>query len=109
MAQVLPLPFDVVLRVLEALTEDAPLGILYSCTLVDRQFNNAASKLLYKRVVLSPPFTRTINLKQRSQELVSIFLLRGNANVTRATLDWPVYIRMPSSQLEFCSGTCYQW
>ncbi|KIM89935.1 hypothetical protein PILCRDRAFT_812719 [Piloderma croceum F 1598] len=55
------LGYDVLLQVLEMFRDD--YGNLYRCSLVNREYNEIASKILYSRVVLSPPFSRGLNLK----------------------------------------------
>ncbi|KAG2005739.1 hypothetical protein CC2G_002118 [Coprinopsis cinerea AmutBmut pab1-1] len=58
-----PLYYDVLLRSLEFFRGD--YGALYRFSLVNKDFNRAASTLLYSRVVLSPPPSHAlqINLK----------------------------------------------
>ena len=46
-------------------------GLLYRCSLVNWEFNRAASRLLYFRVVLSPPFQPVLNLKDTGSIPVS--------------------------------------
>ena len=76
------LPPDILIRVCEELLEDNCLHALYSCALVNHEFHSAASRLLYRSVTLAPAFTNTINLKRRSQELVSIYSTTGTRNLT---------------------------
>ena len=54
---------DVILHVLSSFSDD--YGQLFRCSLVNKEFNRAASKMLYRRVVLSPPPSRVhqLNLK----------------------------------------------
>jgi hypothetical protein len=61
---------DILLPVLEILQYN--YGDLYRCALVNRDFNAIASKVLYSRVVLSPPFRPVLNLKDRDGLLVSM-------------------------------------
>jgi len=69
--------YDVLLPVLEIFQDH--YGNLYRCSLVNRKFNEIASKLLYSRIVLSPPFTRGINLND--QDGLSVSML--NAYLSR--------------------------
>ena len=56
-----PVPSDILLPVLEIFEGD--YCTLYLCSLVNREFNEIATKLLYSRVVLAPPFRPGLNLK----------------------------------------------
>ena len=55
------LPYDIVTQILEFAADD--YGLLFQCSLVTREFNCAASQLLYFHVVVSPPFRRVLNLR----------------------------------------------
>lgn len=62
MARAGSLIYDVLLLVLETLHD---YSHLYRCSLVNRLFNQIASKVLYSQVVLSPPFRPVLDLKDR--------------------------------------------
>ena len=62
--------YDTLLPVLEILDHD--YSDLYHCSLVNRDFNEMASKVLYSRVVLSPPFQPILNLKDKDGLSVSM-------------------------------------
>jgi hypothetical protein len=65
------LGYDVLLQVLETFQDD--YGNLYRCSLVNREYNEIASRILYSRVVLSPPFNRgRVNLKDQDGLSVSM-------------------------------------
>ena len=53
---------DILPLVLQYLSKDLPS--LYACALVDRNSNRAASALLYRHIVFSPPWTRALDLKE---------------------------------------------
>lgn len=55
------LSYDLLVRILDHFRDDYPT--LYSCSLVNWEFNHAASKILYSRAVLSPPFQRVLDLR----------------------------------------------
>jgi hypothetical protein len=68
------LNYDVLLHVLEMFQDD--YGNLYRCSLVNREYNEIASKILYSRVVLSPPpFTHGLKLKD--QDGLSVSMLKA--------------------------------
>jgi len=46
--------------------------VLYKCSLICKEFNVIASRLLYRRVVFSPPFRPVLNLRDRGTPTVSI-------------------------------------
>ena len=52
--------FDIISHIL-GLSED--YGLLYHCSLVNWEFNRAASQMLYLHVVLSPPFRPMLDLR----------------------------------------------
>ena len=56
---------DVLHHVLREFSED--YRELYRCSLVNCQFNNVASKLLYTRVEYSPAFQPVLDLKDRGE------------------------------------------
>ncbi|KAI0789308.1 hypothetical protein C8Q75DRAFT_767528 [Abortiporus biennis] len=64
------IPFDILLQVLEHLD----YLDLYNLSLVNRTFNETATKLLYRTVILSPTQSNTLNLRQKSQELNQLFI-----------------------------------
>jgi len=66
------LGYDIVNRILGLSADN--YGFLYSCSLVNWEFNHAASRLLYFRVVLSPLFQPVLNLRDTGSIPVS-----GNA------------------------------
>jgi hypothetical protein len=45
---------------------------LYKCSLVCKEFNSIASRLLYRHVVFSPPFQPYLNLRDRGTPTVSV-------------------------------------
>ncbi|KNZ77318.1 hypothetical protein J132_05746 [Termitomyces sp. J132] len=55
--------YDIHVQVLAFLHDDRIS--LYNCALVDRNFNNAASKVLYRRVCYSPEYRHVLDLKDR--------------------------------------------
>lgn len=57
------LSYDILLHVLDIFTDD--YSTLYRCAPVNWEFNRAASGLLYRRIKLSPPFQRVLDLKNR--------------------------------------------
>lgn len=61
--------YDLLLHVLDHFHDD--YGTLYRCSLVNWEFNRAALRLLYSRVVFSPPFRPVLNLKDRGVLSVS--------------------------------------
>lgn len=64
-------PHEILQEILEALIPN--YSTLYSCTLVNRQFNRAASKVLYTRIVYSPRSDeRTLSLRDRGK--LSVYL-----------------------------------
>lgn len=69
------IPYDVLLRILETIPHDH--GTLYRCSLVNHEFNHAASKVIYAKVILlSPPYRRgneTLDLKNRDSLLTVSF------------------------------------
>ncbi|KII84036.1 hypothetical protein PLICRDRAFT_366539 [Plicaturopsis crispa FD-325 SS-3] len=58
---------DTLVQVLEYLRLQQDYHSLYQCSLASREFNKVASKALYTRVVLSPPFERVLDLKNRNK------------------------------------------
>ncbi|KAJ6615376.1 hypothetical protein B0H10DRAFT_1801539 [Mycena sp. CBHHK59/15] len=58
------LSYDLLLLVLDVLGDQ--YDALYQCTLVNWEFNRAASRILYSRVVLSPAFSPTLSLKRET-------------------------------------------
>lgn len=69
-----PLYHDVLLPIFELYRDD--YGTLYRFSLVNKEFNRTASKLLYARVVLSPPpsLLRTLNLRDQGSIVVGPYL-----------------------------------
>ena len=61
--------YDVLLGILRFLSGDN--DALYQCALVNREFNPAASSLMYARVKLSLPYPRVLDLKDRGELSVS--------------------------------------
>ncbi|KAF9526215.1 hypothetical protein CPB83DRAFT_940082 [Crepidotus variabilis] len=73
----LTLNFDLIARILEFIQDDFKL--LANCSLVNSEFNLAASKLLYRRVVVSP--------KPESQQVLNLInpgAIPKNSNFTSA-------------------------
>ncbi|KAF9463355.1 hypothetical protein BDZ94DRAFT_1259156 [Collybia nuda] len=58
------LSYDTLLCVFDTFADN--YGTLYQFSLVNWEFNKAASGLLYRRIKLSPPFQRALDLKDRS-------------------------------------------
>lgn len=58
------LAYDIIAAILDCIEYD--LSFLAQSSLVNKEFNVAASKLLYRTVVVSPPpkSSRTLNLKE---------------------------------------------
>ena len=71
------LNYDLIILTLEALEEAEYhyYPTLFACSLVNRVFNEAASKLLYRKVVLDPQRTNVLRLGRRDQELVLHLIL----------------------------------
>ncbi|KAF9444948.1 hypothetical protein P691DRAFT_735742 [Macrolepiota fuliginosa MF-IS2] len=69
------LPTDILLLIFQKVQND--YNCLYSCALVNRAFNQAASKFLYRRVVLSPRFRIILSLTNP---------IPTNSNLNSATL-----------------------
>ncbi|KAI0078815.1 hypothetical protein K474DRAFT_1593325 [Panus rudis PR-1116 ss-1] len=67
------LPYDLIIRILELVDLELYYPTLYSSSLVNHTFNQAARRLLYKKVVLSPPWRMTLDLRRRDQELNGLF------------------------------------
>lgn len=67
-AAVLPMP-DILPLVLQHLAGD--LASLCACALVDRDSNRAASAVLYRDIVFSPPWTATLDLNEAHRYSVS--------------------------------------
>lgn len=64
------LSYDLLLRIFEICKDD--YRTLYRCSLVNWDFNRAASRMLYARVVLSPPFRPSLSLRDPDGLSVSI-------------------------------------
>ena len=62
---------DLLILFIQALRNDGDNQSLFNCSLVCRDFNNAASKALYTDVILSPPFKHSLNLQDQSGLSVS--------------------------------------
>jgi hypothetical protein len=62
-----PLGFDELLKVMETLYFDQDFSSLFSCSLTSKSFHQAASKVLYSRVVFDPPFSKTLRLGARDE------------------------------------------
>jgi hypothetical protein len=56
---------------------EGDLGTLYSCSLANKEFNHAASKLLFRKVTVSPAFRPILDLKEKSGNSVSTILTPG--------------------------------
>jgi len=69
------LPYDLIARVMEICRDD--YGLLYECSLVSWDFNQAVTRILYSRVVLSPPFRLVLDLSDTSS--IPVSSLRGSA------------------------------
>jgi hypothetical protein len=74
--------YDALLHVLDIVSSD--YHALYQCSLVNWEFNRAASRLLYARIKLSPPFQRAIYLKSRA---ALIYVCLGWASAL-----WPLFM-----------------
>jgi len=61
--------YDVVVRLMDLFRDDYDL--LFRCSLVNWEFNRAASRTLYRLVVISPVFQRVLNLKDTGSIPVS--------------------------------------
>ncbi|KAJ3521103.1 hypothetical protein NMY22_g12451 [Coprinellus aureogranulatus] len=71
--------YDVIFRILGYHRDD--YGQLFRCSLVNKEFNRAASNMLYYRVVLSPPVSRLYQLNLRDTGAVT-----SPSNLPSATL-----------------------
>ena len=61
--------YDIFVQVLTFLRDDRIS--LYNCALVDWNFNNAASRILYSRICYSPEYCPVLDLKNRGALEVS--------------------------------------
>lgn len=94
---------DLVPPILEALRDN--YDALYKCSLVCKEFNVTASRLLYCHVVFSPPFRPVLNLRDRGGLTVSILHVplypRWQLNLWLAAIyqkgTVSIYVRMPSA------------
>ena len=64
--------YDIIARVMEGCQDDYDL--LARCALVSWDFNGAASRMLYSRVVISPPFSPVLNLRDAGSIPVSSYI-----------------------------------
>ncbi|KAK7694427.1 hypothetical protein QCA50_001613 [Cerrena zonata] len=67
------LNYDVLIHVFDSLEETEFYPTLFACSLVNRVFNDAASRLLYRKVVLEPEPTNVLRLGRRDQQLNGLF------------------------------------
>ncbi|KAJ8690630.1 hypothetical protein PTI98_012041 [Pleurotus ostreatus] len=92
-------PHEILLEIFEALIPD--YSTLYNCTLVNRQFNMAASKVLYTRIVYSPRSDeRTLSLRDRGRlsepsAFVSSMLPHNAIHVQRLEIHGDIPTRTP--------------
>lgn len=77
MASELRLYYDVIFRILGYHRDD--YDQLFRCSLVNKEFNRAASNMLYYRVVLSPPVSRLYQLNLRDTGAVTVSLTASHA------------------------------
>lgn len=77
MASEFPLYYDVIFRILGYHRDD--YGQLFQWSLVNKEFNRAASNMLYYRVVLSPPVSRLHQLNLRDTGAVTVSLTPSSA------------------------------
>lgn len=71
--------YDIIIQILDHLEEQ--YSTLFICTLVNRTFNAAASRLLYRQVIFSPPYQRgVVDLRRRDEFTVSNRLRRWFSN-----------------------------
>ncbi|CAL1696514.1 unnamed protein product [Somion occarium] len=68
------LNYDVLIHILDVIDQADYYATLYACSLVNHTFNQAASRLLYRKVVLEPQWTSTIRLGRREQKLNGLFV-----------------------------------
>lgn len=71
------LNYDILIHVFQYLEENEYYPTLFACSLVSRVFNDAASRLLYRKVVLEPQATNVLRLGRRDQQLVLTLFLNG--------------------------------
>ena len=69
------LHYDLISCVMEFCRDDSSL--LYQCSRVNWGFNQAATRILYSRVILSPPFRPVLDLSDTSS--IPVSNLRGSA------------------------------
>ena len=69
------IPRDLIACMMEFCSDDSSL--LYQCSRVNRDFNQAAARILYSRVILSPPFQPVLDLSNTSS--IPVNTLRGSA------------------------------
>ena len=68
------LPYDLIACVIGISRDD--YSLLYQCSLVNREFNQAVTQILYSHVVLCAPFQPVLNLSNRSS--IPVSSLRGS-------------------------------
>ncbi|TCD62440.1 hypothetical protein EIP91_006902 [Steccherinum ochraceum] len=65
--------YDLILHVLQLAFDFAWFDVLANCATVNRQFQQAASSFLYRRVILSPAPQSQVDLRRRNQQLNGLF------------------------------------
>lgn len=99
--------YDILLHILESLSGDN--GTLKQCALVNREFNRAASSVLYARVKLSPPFKRVLDLKDRGELPVSYISYYFALCALIASIAIYVHVGLQLSKCTARGGTGDQW
>lgn len=74
MSNAVYLPYDLIACVMETCRDDYPL--LYQCSLVNWHFNQIVTRILYSRVILSPPFRPVLHLSDIDS--IPVSNLRGS-------------------------------
>lgn len=85
--------YDLILHVLQLAFDYAWFDVLANCATVNRQFHQAASSYLYRRVILSPAPQSQVDLRRRNQQLVSVSLSVADCDFPRLKLngvEWTV-------------------
>ena len=63
--------YDIILRILDIHRSRNDYNLLARCALVNRVWNSAASRLLYERVVIAPPFKLVLYFRDKGEIPVS--------------------------------------
>ena len=95
--------YDILLPVFEILQRE--YDDLYRCSLVNRDFNEIATKFLYSEVVLSPLFRPVLDLKDQNGPSVSIEYIPHYLLLNLWSEGWPIGIVVSSWKCGTCPDT----